>query len=182
MQPLKKPFSPRVRLAHTLYATGAVRTKKEAAAVVGLAPQYLYMIRGQHTEEVQETIDTAQYQIAQRATDMSAALDFYSRRAVDKIAQLMDTAAKEDVQLRAAQDLADRGPHTAKIQRHAIANLTMSAEDAKAIAAAMVESASVREQTEDVVSGSYVKIKLHGMDGEVPNGDGGLEAQPGGAP
>jgi excinuclease UvrABC nuclease subunit len=87
--------------------------------------------------------------------DMGKVLHLLSVRAVAKLEETMESASNETLRFKAAQDLADRGPQTSKVQRHQVETWSMSSDDAKAIADAMVESAQIRQQHAKFAEGSH---------------------------
>ena len=70
----------------------------------------------------------------------------------------MQSAESERVQLDAAKDLADRGTETSKIQKHQIESWTLGKADAAAMAAALVESARIRQENERLRTHDFIKI------------------------
>jgi hypothetical protein len=147
--------SPRVRMAIHLYTSGVCGTKREASAAAGLHPNYLTMISNS-SEPVQRLMDTLTSRIEDETVDSSAVLRTLGRKGIAKIYSLMETAAKEDVQLKAAQDLADRSPETQKTQRLEVSGLSLGASDAKELARALVESAHENR--------TFAHIAIEGLD------------------
>lgn len=150
--------SPRVRKAAMLYASGVAATKKEAAAIAGITPVHLQNMTS-HNPEVRRIMNDVQVLIDDETVATSKILQTLSRKAVGRLAELMDSA-NETVAFRAAQDLADRGPETQKTQRVQVDALTLTGEDAKAIAAAMVESSKARETYADVAVHGFVDVDI----------------------
>lgn len=152
-----KKLSPRVKMAMRLYTTGACKTKKEASQVAGLNENYLSMLTGQkHGSSVLKTaMADLDGRLEDETLDMNVVLRTLGRAGVAKLAAIMDDpGVKPDVQLKAAQDLADRSTETSKIQRHQVSTLTIAGHDAKAMAAALVESAQARHLfAEDALHG-----------------------------
>lgn len=158
-------------MAARLYATGAVKSKKAACEAMGLHPAYLGMLLNNGNEGVNKILSETDTMIADRSIQMSAVLDALSRRAIGKIAKLMDVASSEKVQLDAAKDLADRGPETMKVQRHQIdGGLSIRSQDAAALAAALVQAADVQQRYVEAAQGDFVKL-VKAIPGEVQNGD-----------
>jgi hypothetical protein len=163
-----RPLTPRMIAAIEMYATAAAATKHEAARAVGLSPASFY-VRSTVDPRINEAIDERRDQITRRAVDMSALLRKLSEKAINKMDELMDTSKSEDIQLRAAIQLADRGPETSKIQRHQVMTMSLEGKDAQAIAEALVKSAQVRHEHVEAASGDFVRIKEQTL-GEIPNG------------
>ena len=61
------------------------------------------------------------------------------RKAVQKLAHLMEWSGQEAIQLRAAIDLADRSPETQKVQKHQVESFSLSGKDAKEIAVEVIK-------------------------------------------
>lgn len=139
--------TPRVRNAVRLYATGAVRSKRAASIAAGLHPQYLTMLTSPNggSEPVKRLMNDIDKMLEDKTVDMSRVMEIVSRRAVGKIAHLMESS-NENVALKAAQDLADRGPDTSKTQKVQVESFSLGDAAARELAAAMVESAKAREK------------------------------------
>lgn len=151
--------SPRVRAAATLYGSGAVGTMKEASEAAGMHPNYLSMLKSSGNEEVNRIISETQQVILDESMAMSSVMTHLGRKAISKIAQLMESSASERIQLEAARDLADRTPQTAKTQSHTITSFSLNGDDAKEIAAALVASAAARRTYQEIVQGDFVRIE-----------------------
>src|SRR6266498_2998876 len=149
--------SPRVRLAARLYATGALPTKKAASAAAGLHPAYLTMLTSEKngSTPVKRLLSEVDQMIENKTIQTSAIIDLLGRKAIGKIAALMESAGKEEIQLAAARDLADRSPTTQATQRLQVDSFSLGPQEAKEIALAMVESARERER--------YAHIAQHGL-------------------
>jgi hypothetical protein len=149
-------LSPRVRLAARLYATG-LANKKQASEAAGLHPAYFGMLsnRNGHMQNLLAQLDQ---ELMSDTVDMNKALTRLSRIAVGRIAGLMDSD-KQDIALKAAIDLADRGPETQKVQRLEIASFTMDGKDVEALAAALVESARTKAEYMDVALNGLVEVQ-----------------------
>src|SRR5574338_737941 len=109
-------LSPRVRMALRLYGTGAVPTLVEASRTAGLNDNALYF-RRYHDKRMDIYLHQLDKEIHEGSIDMTKVLQRLGRQAVVNIAHLADSAQKEDVRLRANQDLADRSPETAKTHK-----------------------------------------------------------------
>lgn len=152
-----RPISPRVRNAIRLYASGAVKTKREAAAVAGLGKSTFFDLRANPLVNAQ--IARITQQIDDNTVDMSAALLRLGRAGVAKVAELMETAKKEEVQLKAAQDLADRSPETSKVHKVALeADVTLPASTVNDLVKALLEQASRKERYIEAAEGDYIKV------------------------
>lgn len=149
-------FSPRVKLALRLYVHGVCKTQKEAAHAAGLNYNYFHTIL--HTPAGQHYMKTAHQLIEEHANDTNALIAKLSHRAIEVIGTLMEDAGKEDVRLRAAVDLADRGPETAKIQKHQVESFTLASTDARALAEAMVAAAQVRNANTALITDNFDKV------------------------
>jgi hypothetical protein len=156
--------SPRIKLAARLYATGAAPTKKTAAKLAGINPQW-FGLMSNHNDATKRVLGDLDLAMQDRSVDMSAVLQGLGRAALVKIKGLMDNAESEGVALRAAVDLADRSPETAKIQKIQDVTPQITGDDAKRIAAALVEAAEVAMRYKDVVQTDFVRVNT-----EVPSG------------
>jgi hypothetical protein len=132
-------------MACRLYGSGAVKTKREASIMAGLHPNTLTVTTGR-SEQANRLISDLSARIEDETVQTSVILQHLGRKALSKIAALMEHADSEHLQFKAAQDLADRAPETQKVQRVAMESLTLSGKDVQALADAMVESAREREQ------------------------------------
>ena len=72
----------------------------------------------------------------------------------------MDRAEKEEVQLRAAIDLADRGSKTAKITKLQAEPFKLDDNAAQMLADALVASATARQRHVEAASGNYIKVDV----------------------
>lgn len=90
---------------------------------------------------------------------MSKVLSLLGREAVGKLRGLMDSNS-EMIQLKAAQDLADRSPETSKTIKHEVASITISGQDAKEMAEALVESARSREKFSHLAAEDFVQVEM----------------------
>lgn len=145
--------TPKVRMAAMLYATGAVRTKREAAEIAGVTKEY-FTHMSNHNNELRRIQNDTTRMIEDESVSTAVILQKLSRRAVGKLAELMDTGS-EAIAFRAAQDLADRGQETAKTQKFQVDSLTLNGEDAKELARALVESANL--------AGKFSEVATHGL-------------------
>lgn len=106
-------------------------------------------------KQLHTTIDQ---QVADETISTRKLLDLLSRKAIGVAANLMEGAESESVRLTAARDLMDRGSDTSKIQKHQIESFSISGEDAKDLARAMVEAAMVKERHAAARAGDYIKL------------------------
>lgn len=91
---------------------------------------------------------------------MSKVLELLGREAIGRIRGHMNNEDNPaSVQLKAAQDLADRSPETSKTIKHEVASISLSGQDAKEMAAALVESARSRERFSHVAEGDFVQVE-----------------------
>ncbi len=155
-------LSPRAALAARLYASGACKTKGEAAEAAGLSKGYFYVLSSPKngSERVRSLIEQVDSEIQSKTVDMSKVIELLGRRAVRNIADHMENASSEALRLKAATDLADRSPETQKTQRTIAASFSVDGEDAKALAAAMVESANIQKKYAHVAEGDYIEVNV----------------------
>lgn len=154
--------TPLTRLAARLYATGAAKTKKDASIQAGLHPSYLSTITSPKngSDEVLKFMTEVDEILQNRTIDESKLLTSLQRHAIEKIGKLMQYSESDAIQLKAAIDLADRGPNTSKIQKHQISAITVSGRDIAALTQAMVESAKVKEQYAEMAQKDFIKVNL----------------------
>ncbi len=138
----RKVISPRITHALRLYASGAVPTKKAAAEAMGLSPQTLY-IASTKSPAAQGIHSKTMSAIEEKTVSMSALLATLSRKAVEQIGFMMENSDSEAIRLKAAIDLADRGPESSKIQKHQVESFTLTGKDVESLAAAMMESGRI---------------------------------------
>lgn len=156
---------PRVKMAARLYASGAVKSKKEACQAVGLGEQYLSMLSRPSVAnpEITSIIGEVDHAIHDKTVALSAVIALAARRAVEKVNRLMDSN-NEHIQLKAATDILDRNPETSKTQKVLSASFSIEGKDAAEIAAALVRSARLREKYPNIGQGDFIKIE--GEDGK----------------
>lgn len=149
---------PRLKLAARMIAGGIARTQREAAEAVGLSESYLSLAvtRSPVAEELMHSIDRV---VEQRIIETSALIRTLSAKAIEKLGDLMTESEREDIQLRAAIDLADRGPETSKIHKHQVESFTLSGRDVKALAEAIALGKASREEYSEVVKDGYDRIQ-----------------------
>lgn len=134
---------------------------RDAAAIAGFAESSkVYVSVLKNSPEGKEYMAELAGQLDEKAIDTSSLLTALGREAIARLAGLMRHSQNENIILRSAQDLADRAPDTQKIQRHQIESFTISGADAKAMAAAMVESAKLKERYVEAAQGDFIKVPL----------------------
>lgn len=149
-------LSPRVQNAIRLLKSGAAKTQKEAAEAVGLAPQYMPGVL--QSPAAKDYIQDLDEKLDARAVDVNSAIATLGFEAVKTLSTLMRHSENQGVRLRAATELLDRNPLTAKTQKHQVESLNIPSKDARAIAEAMVESARLRQQFIRAAEGDYIEI------------------------
>jgi len=177
-----KPLSPRLRNAVRLYASGIVPTKKAAALAVGLAPSTFYQVSCQVVNDpgVKSMFTSVDQLVQDETIDTRRLIEIMSRQAIGKIGNLMNGAAKEEVQFMAARDLADRGQETSKIQRMQVESFTLSGKDVAGLRESMVEAARVKAANAELADGDFIRLDGGLVDGErieVPAGYEEADAQ-----
>lgn len=154
--------SARVRNALRLYVTGACKTKREASILAGLHPQYLTMLTapGGGSDPVKDMMEEIQVMMTDKTIDMSVVIQKLGRLGIGKMAQLALMGGNERIQLDAAKSLADRSPETAGIQKVQIDPFSLGSQDAKMLADALVEAATLRERFADVAKDGLVEVDI----------------------
>lgn len=151
-------LSPRVKMALRLYGTGTVRSLADAARAAGLHHEQLYGARYKDPR-MDIFLLKLDKEINDGTVDMTQVLQKLGRRAIVNIAQLSEEAQKEDIRLRANQDLADRSPETAKTHKVALEqDIRMTPESIEDLRRALLESARAKETYAEVLSGDYVTV------------------------
>jgi hypothetical protein len=145
-------------MAARLYVTGVVKTKKAAAEAVGLHPAWFtrMTILNPATRKLIGDMDST---IQDESIALSKIIAMLSRRAAGRLSQLMDSD-NEHIALKASSDILDRNPETSKSIKATVTSFSLSGEDAKAIAASLVESAKVRDQYKELAQGDFVKVNM----------------------
>lgn len=152
-----RPISPRVNNAIRLYASGAVKSKSEAARLAGLDARTLSVLN--RNPLVIAAIAKINAEIDAGTINMAEAIRRLGQQGVAKIANLMVTSQREDIQFKAAQDLADRSPETAKTQKVSLeADITLPASTVADLAKALLEQASRKEKYIAAAQGDYIKV------------------------
>jgi hypothetical protein len=150
-------LSPRVKNAVRLYATGAVKTKKEASHLAGLHPATLGMYM-QHNTELQAMLQQIDTEVEAKVADTAPVLKHLEVVALAVMNNLMRNGGSEAVKLKAAQDILDRGPRMGKVQRTMSVGLTIDGEDAKRLAESLVASRNVTQKYIGEVQGDFEKV------------------------
>jgi hypothetical protein len=151
-----KPLTPRVKLAARLYATGAAKTKRQAAEMAGLSPSVFY-ITSTTEPQVSDLILEIDREMAAEHVNMAKLLEKAGRRAVRNVFKLMETSNDEKIQLAAAKDLADRSPETSKVTKVDLSvSVPISQDQFEAMRKAMLESANLAQQFPTAASGNFV--------------------------
>ena len=150
-----------MRNAVRLYSAGIVGTKYEAARMAGLNPGTFYVVTSPAVADAQvNRLMTSTDALVQDETiDTRRLLDLLGRKAIGKIANLMNSAEKQEVQLKAAVDLADRGSETSKIQKHQIESFTLRGQDIAALTEAMVSAAETQQRWSGEVLGDFKRLE-----------------------
>jgi hypothetical protein len=154
-----KNLTPRVKLAARLYATGVAKTKRQAAQMAGLSESVFY-ITSISEPKVSELIAQIDREMESDQINMGKLIQKLGRRAVRNVAQIMENPqVKDEVRLKAAQDLADRSPETSKVLNiHATIAAPISDEQFELMRKAMLESESAKAQFADAAKGNYVTV------------------------
>jgi hypothetical protein len=153
-----REMPPRLRNAIRLYESGATRTMADAARVAGISANNFSGVR-KYNPMARAEVDRIRADINTGVVDMSSAIARLGRLGVGKIAELMETAAKEEIQLKAAQDLADSSHETSKTHKVALeGDVTLPASTVNDLARALIEQAARREKFADAASGDYIKV------------------------
>lgn len=150
-------LSARMRLAARFYATGAAPTKKAAALAAGIHPAY-FTTMSVVNPEVSRMIGDIDTQINDQSIALSKIVAIIARRAAGKINQLIDSP-NEHIALKASSDILDRNPETSKTIKATVTSFSLDGQDAKEIAAAMVEAARVKEQFREMAMKDYVRVE-----------------------
>lgn len=155
-----RKVSPRMRIAAKLYQSGIAKTLGEAAKLAGLAPSSLYAMNVSENDEFNRISSKAALDRDIATGDISVVLQRLGRSALSKLHTLMETSDSEGIQLKAAQDLADRSPETSKVQKLAISSISLDGQDVAKLTAAMVESAEVKQKYVEATEGDFVRVSI----------------------
>lgn len=146
-------LSPRVRMALRMYVNAAVPSLSEAARVVGISYGHLALCA--RSPAGRQFMATAHEIINDKAAATNVLIEKLGRRALEVIGQTMEDASSEALRLKAAIDLADRSPETAKSQKLSLEAFTLAGKDAQLLAQALVEGKEVEARFAEF------KIKNH---------------------
>jgi hypothetical protein len=149
-------------LAAQLYASGSVRSKKEAAEIAGIHPVW-FLAMSNHNEPTQRLMNSMSEKILDESVDASKLLKTIGRKALARIVDLMETSGNEKIALEAAKDLADRSSETMKTQRLEVASLTLGPDEARQLAAALVESNRGRAELEHVAKDGLIEVSAEAL-------------------
>lgn len=136
----------------------------EATRAVGVTLPYFSQVM-KWSPVAQEISAGVQLDVRRRIVDIGAVIEGLSHQAVMKVKELMDGAGKEDVQLRAAQDLLDRNPKTSKTRRIAVESLTLTGRDLKELMASLRSADGLEEQFASAADGNYIPAPENESDG-----------------
>jgi hypothetical protein len=151
------------KVAAALYASGAVKTKGQAARLMGLAPAYLSINR-RHPEIVR-VINNVERQLT---PNLSEALRLLAQRAVERLGDLIESP-NEYVALRASSDVLDRTPETSKSFKASITSFSLDQHDAQELAKALVAASRVHEQFAEEAKKNFLP-QSGDISGAVPSG------------
>lgn len=159
---------PRIRHAARLYASGAVKTKQEAALAVGVNPSYFNVVtqpgHARSNPKIIALMDQIEQSIHDKTVSLSSVIESVSREAVTEMRTLLKNSNNEAIRLKAASDILDRNPETSKTQKHQLSSFSLGSEDAKALAAALVKSAEAQRLYGSQVHGDFVRIPQETQD------------------
>jgi hypothetical protein len=136
-----------------LYESGTVKTKSEALKTVGLSSTALWA--AEQSPAGTAYVETMTQIVRDRVIDINLLIDKMTRRAVEIVGDLAENAGKDDVRLRAAQDILDRGSRTAKVHKAQVAIAKITDTQAQNLAEALVASAEMRKQMAGQEIGVY---------------------------
>lgn len=151
-------LSPRVRMALRLYVHCAVPTMKEAARAASIHKVYLSNMA--RTVAGRKFMETAHAHINNTVLQTTELIEKLSRRAIEVIGTTMEDGSNEGLRLKAAIDLADRGPVTSKIQKHQVESFTLSSQDARGIAEAMVAAAALKQRHIALADENFDRVNM----------------------
>lgn len=160
--------SPRIRMAMRLYATGAAKTKKEAAEMAGISVPW-FVAMSNHNLPTSKLRDDTDEMIQDESVQMSVVLQKLGREALGRVREL-SRSQNEHVALKAATDILDRNAETSKVQKLDITSTQIDSKDAKALAEALVKAAEVRRE--------YLTLVKDGHEPAADVGPGALSALP----
>ena len=147
-------------MAARLYASGAVKSKREACQAVGIGEQYLSTLSRASVAnpEITSIIGEVDHAIQDKTVALSTVIALAARRAVEKVNKLMDSG-NEHIQLKAATDILDRHPETSKTQKVLSASFSIEGKDAAELASALVRAAELNAKYPDIGKGDFVRLE-----------------------
>lgn len=153
-------------------------TKREAAEAAGLAPTYFSLVSSPgsalYKPEVKELMDEVDQQIHDKTVSLSAIVQSIGRKAIERQYELMRESKNEAIVLKATQDFLDRNPETSKIHKHQVSSFSVSSEDSRILAEALVKTAEARLAGRDAQVGDFVRIPVEDQSNAIP---GSLEPE-----
>lgn len=168
--------SPRIRMAARLYASGACKTKREAARVAQINPEW-FTTMSNHNPETKRIADAVDGAIDDQSVEMSTTLRTIGREAIKKIRGLM-YEDNPHIALKAAVDLADRSPEVSKVHKQEIVgHMSVRPDDAKLLAESLVAAAEARRLYTERVKDGFSRIEVEVALAPVPKHILGREAQ-----
>jgi hypothetical protein len=151
-----KHLTPKAKLALKALAMGAATTNTQAGAIADLHPAYVGVLKS--TQVGAQYMAGLEGKIDEKLMDEMKLMQLLGREALLKMGGLMRFSNDENIILRASADLLDRNPVTQKVHKAQVESFSVSSEDAREIAAAMVEAARERQRYAEAASGNFVKI------------------------
>lgn len=151
-----KNLSPRAKMALRMVVLAGMKNI-DAAKAAGLHPAYIPQLKASNPGK--QFVSDLDDQLNEKSLETTVLMDRLGREALHRLATLMRHCEQPGIQLRAAMDLADRAPATSKVHKHQVESFTLGSADAKEIAAALVESASRRQQFIGAATGEFVKVE-----------------------
>lgn len=130
-------------MAMRLYATGAAKTKKEAAEMAGISVPW-FVAMSNHNLPTARLRDDTDEMIQDESVQMSVVLQKLGREALGRVRDL-SKSQNEHIALKAATDILDRNAETSKVQKIDLTSTQIDSKDAKALAEALVKAAEVRK-------------------------------------
>lgn len=139
---------------------------------MGIHPTYFSLATSPgsqlHKPELTQLMDEVQQQIHDKTVDLSTVIKTVSREALKTQVELMRSTNNEAIKLKATQDFLDRNPETSKVQKHQVESFSISSEDARALAEAMVRSAALRQMphSQEASVGDFVRIPMEDLNAD----------------
>lgn len=112
-----------------------------------------------HNEETKRLVNDLDQRIEDESVEMSGLLRTLGREALVRVRELSKQSEDLNVAVRAAIDLADRSPETAKIQKIQDVTPRIGRDEAKLLASVLVEAARVNQRFKDEVKDGLVRIE-----------------------